>query len=378
MIKYAVIGIGRMGKKHAVNLVKGRVKNAVLTAVCDTDKAKLDAFKAKFPRVRCYTSHKEMLAAEKLDAAIVATPHYFHSQIVIDLLQNSVSALSEKPAAVTVGDAMRAINAKKDGLLYGIMYNQRTNRMYKRAKQIIDSGALGEIKRVNFIVTDWYRSQYYYDMGEWRASWKGEGGGILINQCVHQLDILQWLIGMPQALTAHADTVNRKITVENEATAIMDYPQGFKCVFCASGHELHGTNRLEIAADKGKIVITQLQMKYYKFNKPERRVNQETKRGYGWTWRRLYKYNYGIVNAIRDITIGQQINIIKNFTAALLGKEQLIAEGGEGVKALSLINGIYLSAHKGEKVSFPLDEGEVETMIEQLAREEKNEKNHLS
>lgn len=374
MINYAVIGIGRMGGRHAKNLALGRARGAVLKAVCDLDTQKTEKFIKRFPSVKGYSCYKDMLSKEKLDAVIIATPHYAHVPIAVDALKSGVSVLTEKPAAVTVSEAQRLIEESRrhDNLLCGVMYNQRTNRMYKKAKEIIDSGALGEIKRIDLIVTDWYRSQYYYGMGGWRASWNGEGGGLLINQCVHQLDILQWLVGMPEALTAWAAAKNRQITVENDVTAVMEYGSGVRCCFSASGHELKGTNRLEIAADKGKIVIDKYKMRYYKFKKSEREVNETTKRGYGFTTAKVKRFNYGFFNALHDLIIGQQLNIIKNFTAALEGKDALIAPCSEGVKALSIINGIYLSAYAGKKVSFPLDGGEIDGLYEEFKKTELN------
>ncbi|HOB63915.1 MAG: Gfo/Idh/MocA family oxidoreductase [Clostridiales bacterium] len=375
MIRYAVIGIGRMGSVHANNLAKGRIKGARLVAVCDTDTQKLKDFGAKFPKVALFEDHKTMLSSVKPDAVIVATPHYSHVELVCDALNAGVNVLSEKPAAVEACEAQKAIELAKSlpHLKYGIMYNQRTNRMYAYAKKLLDSGALGEIKRVTLTITDWYRSQHYYDQGGWRACWCGEGGGLLINQCVHQLDVLQWLTGMPVFLTAWAATKNRDITVENDVVAIMDYANGAKCVFTASGHELNGTNLLEIAGDKGRITIGKFKMKYLKFAKSETEVNATTTKGYGRSPYKVKKLTYGIRNILSELrTRGQQANIIRNFTNCLLGKAELIAPGSEGIKALSIINAIYLSAYNGnKKVELPLDYNEYCKLLQKLKEEEK-------
>lgn len=382
MIKYAVVGIGRMGSVHANNIAKGRVKGAKLVAVCDLDAQKLSKFSSKFSDVKTYTDYKEMLALAKLDAVVVATPHYSHVSIVLDALASGVSVLSEKPAAVEAQEAQRAIAfaASRPNLAYGIMYNQRTNRMYAYAKKLIESGALGAIKRVTLTVTDWYRSQFYYNMGGWRASWSGEGGGLLINQCVHQLDILQWLVGMPESITAWASTINRKISVENDVAAVMDYKEGFKCVFTASGHELNGTNLFEIAGDKGRITIGKLKLKYYAFNKSETEVNATTKRGYGFTTYKRKSLTYGIGNLLNELRCwGQQVNILRNFTDYLHKKADLIAPGSEGDKALSIINAIYLSAYRGnQKVNLPFDGGEYNNLLQQLKQKEREQRNEIN
>lgn len=376
MIKYAVIGIGRMGWIHAVNLAKGRVKGAELLAVCDIDAAKLSRFSALFPKVKVFSDHTTMLNEAKPDAAMVATPHYAHIPIVCDLLQAGVNALSEKPAAVQTSEAQKAIDLASTlpHLKYGIMYNQRTNRMYAYAKKLLDGNALGQIKRVNLTITDWYRSQHYYNMGDWRASWNGEGGGLLINQCVHQLDILQWLTGMPQELTAWASTVNRNITVENDVAAVIKYPNGSKCVFTASGHELNGTNLLEIAGDKGRITIGKYKMRYYAFAKSEQEVNATTKKGYGRASCKKKTVRYGITNIIKELLCGgQQINILRNFTDSLAGKARLIACGNEGINALSIINAIYLSAYNNSRtVALPLNTQEYNELLEQLKYKEQS------
>lgn len=374
MKNFAVIGIGRMGSIHAENLIRGRVKSARLVAVCDLDDGKLDKFTAKHKRVLAFTDYKEMLALVKPDAVIIATPHYSHVEIAIYCLENGVNVLSEKPQAVTVGECMRA-NAVAEAhpeCLYGIMFNQRTNRVYAKAKEIVSSGGIGEIRRVTFIVTDWYRSQFYYDMGGWRASWKGEGGGILINQCVHQLDVMQWICGMPVKINATARTVNREIAVENDVTAVWEYKNGATGTFIASGHELHGTNRLEIAGDKGKLVIGKYSLKYVSFERSEQEVNASVTKGYGSVRAHVKRYCYGLFRLIGDLIYGQQIRVVRAFAETLDGNRKApVAFGKEGINALSIINGIYLSAYKNKTAELPLDAEETEALYAELrSREE--------
>ncbi|MFI3229209.1 MAG: Gfo/Idh/MocA family oxidoreductase [Bacillota bacterium] len=375
MKNFAVIGIGRMGGVHARNIVSGKVAGANLIAVCDLDAVKLTKFKEKHPKVHTYGTHQELFANEKLDAVIVATPHYDHIPLVCYAIEHGVNVISEKPQSVAISMAKEGIavaDQHKD-VKYGIMFNQRTNRMYAKAKEIIESGRLGNIKRVTLTITDWYRSQYYYSMGGWRASWWGEGGGLLINQCVHQLDVLQWLIGMPNAITAYAETRCRDITVENDVVAVMEYDGGYKCVFTANGHEIKGTNNLEIAGDKGKITIGKKKMTFIEFNKTETEVNATTKRGYGNTSFKVHKYSYGVVQKLKEIILGgQQANVLRIFTRALEGKGEMIADGREGINALSIINGIYLSSYTGnKKVSLPLDAAAYDAVLAENKEKEK-------
>jgi predicted dehydrogenase len=374
IVRYGIVGVGRMGSIHARNLAKGFVKGAMLAAVCDSDTTKLNKIQSHWPDIAVYEDYAKMFSEGGLDAVVVATPHYSHVQIVIAALQAGLHVLSEKPASVTVSEAQRAIDEarKHPELAYGIMYNQRTNRMYAYAKKLLEQNALGDIKRITLTVTDWYRSQFYYDMGGWRASWKGEGGGLLINQCVHQLDILQWLVGMPEGLTAWAETRNRKITVENDVVAVMDYKNGAKCVFTAIGHELKGSNLLEIAGDKGKITIGKFKMRYLRFAKSETEVNATTKRGYGFTTAKKKTLTYGIGNALNELHCwGQQVNILRDFTSHLRFGTPLLAPGEEGIKALSIINAIYLSAYTGNRrISFPVDPSEYDQLLISLKAKE--------
>ena len=374
MTDFLVIGIGRMGSIHAKNLYKGRVRGARLKAVCDTDADVRAAFKAAHPDVEVYSDYREAAEKSGVNAAIIATPHYSHTEIAEYCITRGINVLSEKPQTVTVGEArrMNEVAEKRSDVLYAIMYNQRTNRMYAYAKKLMDKGALGELRRVTLIVTDWYRSQFYYDMGGWRASWNGEGGGLLINQCVHQLDVLQWLVGLPESLIAVAKTVNRNITVENDVAVIMKYPGGATGEFVASGHEPRGTNRLEIAGDKGKIVIDKHKMLYIAYEKSEREINTTVTKGYGSTRVKKTRVTYGAIRKLTDLVYGQQLRVVKRFADVLNGKAaEPTAYGREGVRALEFINAVYLSAYSGKEVGFPVDAGEYDELIEKLKEEEK-------
>lgn len=262
-----------------------------------------------------------------------------------------------------------AFSAARGGAA-AVMYNQRTNPVYKKAKALIDAGALGEIRRADFIVTDWYRSDAYYKNNSWRASWSGEGGGILINQCVHQLDILQWLIGLPESVYAKMFTKGRDITAENEVAALLRYKNDAVCVLRASGRELNGANRIEIAGDRGRLVMGKYSMKYISWEPSEPEVNTRTVKGYGGAPKRVRRYFYG-PRVVPDLILGQQRRVVANFAAHILNGTDLIAPAKEGIRALSLINGIYLSAWEGREVAFPIDALRYERMLNEKAGNEK-------
>jgi predicted dehydrogenase len=357
MVNFAVIGIGRMGSVHATNLYIGKVSGAKLVCVCDIKQKALDKFTKRHSKVKTYLDYKDMLDVENIDAVIIATEHYFHADIGIDCLKKGKHILVEKPLSVTTTDAKRILNAAKEQNIFAaVMYNQRTNPLYKRAETLVKSGAIGKVQRLNYIITDWYRSQAYYNQGGWRASLKGEGGGMLMNQCVHQLDLIQWIQGMPKSVDARMCTKGRKITTENDVTAIFDYGNGVYLSFSASTHELRGTNRLEIAGDNGRIVIDGLKMRVHTLYKDEPTVNAETKFGYGFVLRKTKKYSHTFGFGINFLRGGQQLNIVKNFANAIMGKEELISPIQDGLNAVELINGIYLSAWTGKKVDLPIDD----------------------
>lgn len=370
MIRYAVIGIGRMGSIHARNLHEGKDELGRLVAVCDVDDEKLKEFKLSAPEIRTYGNYKDILV-DDVDAVIVATPHYSHGEIVRYFLSKGVSVLSEKPQCVSVSEAL-FINetAKNCNANYGIMYNQRTNPVYARAKSIIENQGIGRLRRVEMVVTHWYRSQFYYDMGEWRASWKGEGGGLLINQCVHQIDVLLWLVGMPKNINAKCKTVNRNITVENDVVATMEFDGGATGVFIASGHELYGTNRLEIVGDAGKIIIDDYNLTYIKYLHNEIEVNDSVVEGYGETDAKIEKLSYCGEYRDRDERLGQQLRVIEAFSKHCLGNGEMVADGSEGIRALSLINAIYLSHYSNSTIVLPFAPKEYDDLLKKLVEGE--------
>lgn len=358
MLNFAVIGVGRMGKRHVFNLAHGFLFGVRLKAVCDIDEKALKWCKSYARGANRYEDYKQMIAKEKLDGVIIATPHYSHAEIAVYLIEHGVNTLIEKPASPTVemAKSIAKTAARHPDVKVGVSYNQRSNRMYRKAKKMLSGGELGNIQRVNFIITDWYRSQAYYNQGGWRASYVGEGGGCLMNQCIHQLDILQWLVGMPKEITALAHTKDRNITVENDVSAIFAY-DGFDCAFTASTHEIKGVNRLEIACDKGRLVIGPRSMKIYR-HKSQVEVNRETKFGYGATPSRASVCGYGVFRFIADLLKGQQLRSLRAFAACVRGKGEMLAKIEEGENALQIINAIYLSAFRLQPVALPIDEAE--------------------
>lgn len=375
-VRFGIIGIGKMGSQHCMRFTYGLIKNAVLTAVCDIspDRKKWAEEKLVSKGVEFFDDYKSLIDSGKVDAVLIATPHYDHPVIAVYALEKGLHTLIEKPAGVYT-KAVREMNevaAAKPELVFGIMYNQRTNKLYRFAKELVESGRLGGIKRINWIITNWYRPQAYYDQGGWRGTWAGEGGGVLINQCPHQLDLFQWLGGMPVSVTAHAEIgKNRNINVENDVTAFMEYANGATGVFITSTHDFPGTNRLEIDADKGKLVIEGGKLTFTELAVGETEFNAKNKKFMPRIPSKKIKKSIGLIGQAKMFLFEQHTGIINNFVSAILFKTPLIAPGAEGIRGLTISNAIHLSAWTGEKVVLPIDE---DKFIEELEKRKAEEK----
>ncbi|ASA21416.1 Gfo/Idh/MocA family protein [Paenibacillus donghaensis] len=351
-VRYGIIGIGNMGRAHALSLVN-EIKGAELTAVCDISAERLEWAAERLPAgVLHYLSPAEMFEAHTIDAVLIATPHYDHPTLAIEAFNYGYHVLIEKPAGVYT-KAVQEMNdaAAKSTVKFGIMYNQRTNPLYKKLRDLIQSGELGEIRRTNWIITNWYRSQNYYDSGGWRATWGGEGGGVLLNQDPHQLDLWQWTTGMmPKRVRAFCHFGKyRKIEVEDDVTAYVEYENGATGLFVTTTGEAPGTNRFEITGDNGKIVVEDNQLTFWRLRTPEPQFNAEYKGGFGSP--ECWKCEIPVEEGHGD----QHKGILRNFTNAILNDEPLLAPGEEGIHGLTLSNAMYLSAWTDNWVDLPID-----------------------
>ena len=375
-VRFGIIGIGKMGSLHCLRFTHGLIKNGTLTAVCDISPERKEwaekNLKAK--GVEFFDDYKSLIDSGKVDAVLVATPHYDHPVIATYALSKGLHTLIEKPAGVYT-KAIRELNeyaATKPELTFGIMYNQRTNKLYRFAKELVETGRLGEMKRINWIITNWYRPQAYYNQGGWRGTWAGEGGGVLINQCPHQLDLFQWLGGMPSMIRGYAKVGrNRDINVENDVTAYMEYPNGATGVFITSTHDFPGTNRLEIDGDKGKIVIENNKLVFTELEVAESVFNATNKKFMPSipshkTVKRMSKVGELMMNVF-----GQHTGIINNFTNHIVNGEPLIAPGADGIRGLTISNAIHISSWTGEAVELPIDEDKFIVELEKRKEEKK-------
>lgn len=362
-VRTGIIGVGNMGYAHARALYNGEIDTMCLCALCDTDEERRKILEEDFPGIPVFESHEQLLSSGLCDAAVIATPHRFHSLIACDALDAGLHVLTEKPEDVSVSAAKRLNEkARESGLVFGIMFNQRTNPLFAKAREIVKSGALGTPKRLVWIITNWYRTQAYYDSGSWRATWRGEGGGVLLNQAPHNLDIWQWIFGMPEKLRAECKTAKyHNIEVEDEASIYAEYANGATAVFLTTTGEYPGTNRLEIAGDMGKIVLEEGKLKHWKLSVHERD----------------YCFSASLTDKKPDVEYeeitaeeGEEAHcaILRNFSRAVLYGEELLAPGYDGINELSISNAAYLSSWTGETVTIPFDGEKFDALLEEKRR----------
>ena len=358
-VKLGIIGVGNMGTGHSKNYLDGLMPEIEITAVADRNPARREWAKENLPGVKVFEEGVDLIHSGACEAVLIATPHYQHPTLAIEAFRHGKHVLCEKPAGVytlQVRD-MIAEADKHPELTFGMMFNQRTNCVYRKAKALIDSGALGEIKRMIWVVTDWYRTQSYYDAGAWRATWDGEGGGVLLNQCPHQLDLLQWLCGLPTTVRAFCHEGKwHDIEVEDDVTAYLEFPGGATGVFIASTGELPGTNRLEIACDRGKVVCENGQLTLWRLPQSESAYYRRSASAYPHAETQVEILPLDGENP-------QHVGVLNAFAAHILHGTPLVADGAEGIRALMLSNAMHLSSWTGKPVSLPIDEGEFARLL---------------
>ena len=353
-VRFGMLGCGNIGTTHAKIFMKNQVENGVLTAVCDVNPAKIEKIKEipGMESVATFTDYREMFASGLIDVAIIGVPHYFHPKFTIEALRAGLHVISEKPAGVYTKQVKTMINeAKKHDKLFGMMFNQRTNCVYRKMREMIQNGEIGNIKRINWIITDWYRTQYYYDSGDWRATWSGEGGGVLFNQCPHQLDLLQWVAGMmPSRVHSHCHFGKwHDIEVEDDVTVYLEYENGATGSFVTTTADAPGTNRLEITGDLGTLICEKHTLTFKKLEENERDFCKNANEGFS-------KPKYTTTEVETDGQNPQHSGIFNNFANAVLGIEPLFVSGEEGLNGVEIMDAMLLSTWLDKPVELPFDD----------------------
>lgn len=354
-IRFGIIGLGNQGSYYALSLFdKGAITNGIITALCDINPAKIEAMQSRITNksITYFTDYKQMLDSGLCDAVLVEVPHYSHPEMVIACLNRGINVICEKPAGV-YADQVREMNAVADkkSAKFAMMFNQRTNCVYRKMREIMLSGQLGELQRVTWIITDWYRTQKYYDTGSWRATWTGEGGGVLINQCPHQLDLVSWVVGcQPKYVRGFCEYGKwHNIEVEDEVTAFFEYENGATGMFITTTGETPGTNRFEISGTKGKLVCENNKLIWIKNSEDSRKFSSESEGGFS-------RPKIEVIEVETDGINDQHKGIINNFANALLGLEEFFVDGKEGINGVELMNAIELSGWRGgNRVELPVN-----------------------
>lgn len=351
-VKLGIIGIGNMGSGHIGNLLKGLVPEIELTAVADIREARRAWAKETLPEsVAIFEDGDSLIDSGACDAVLIAVPHYDHPTFAIKAFEKGLHVMCEKPAGVYTKQ-VREMNeaAAKTDKVFGMMFNQRTNHVYRKMKELVSSGDYGKIKRVNWIITDWYRTQAYYNSGGWRATWAGEGGGVLLNQCPHNLDLLQWICGLPVKVQAFCHNGKwHDIEVEDDVTAYLEFENGATGVFITSTADAPGTNRFEVTMEKGKLVCENDTLFLYELEVNEREHCFTSKEGFE-------KPAGHEVKVETDGENLQHVGVLRAFAANILRGEPLVARGEEGINGLTLSNAMHLSSWLGKPVEIPFDE----------------------
>lgn len=364
-VRLGIIGMGNIGRYHAEYLRGGNVKRCELVAVCDPA-APLDRYKP----LKTFTDGEALIHSGEVDAVLIATPHFQHTSLGMAALKAGVHALVEKPISSHKADAERLIAAAQDNprAVFAGMFQLRTEPRYQKVRALLRDGALGRLVRVNWINTDWYRTEAYYASGGWRATWKGEGGGVLLNQCLHNLDMLQWLVGMPQRVRGFCQFGRfHQIEVEDSVTAYLEWANGATGVFLSSTGEAPGTNRFEMVGTMGRLVMENNKLLFTRNETDMLEFSRTARQGFA----RPEVWHIEI--PFQDAVLPHAI-LVQNFVNAILDGEALLAPGPEGIHSVELANVMVYSSLLGQTVELPLDGAAWEARLQQLIAESKVQK----
>lgn len=352
-VSIGVAGTGNIGMQHIELLTTGQIRGAELGATSST---RCEPAAQGLPHFQRF---QDMLESGAVDAVLVATPTMAHPELGEATLRAGLHLLMEKPIAMSVLQAQNLIAQAPSDLAFAVMLNQRYHAAYSKLKSLLDAGVLGELHRFNWTMTAWYRPDIYYQVSSWRGTWHGEGGGLLINQCIHNLDILQWLFGMPSSLSAHIGLGRyHDIEVEDDVAAIMKFDSGMSGVLVASSGEAPGVNRLEIVGDQGMLVYDDQTIKLLRTDQPVSAHCRDTREMFG-----VPEVSEEFIAL--DAEVNQHGAVIENFVSAIQGREALATPAEEGLGSLQLANGMLLSSWTGGTVELPLDSQEYESQLQQ-------------
>ncbi|MBQ2933525.1 MAG: Gfo/Idh/MocA family oxidoreductase [Clostridia bacterium] len=371
-IKLGIIGFGNMGTGHTSNIMGGNCPEVDLVAICDKNPDRCEFGKSKYPdaNITYFTDAIEMLDSGLINACLVAVPHYDHAKYSMECMKRGIHVMCEKPAGVYTRQVreMIAESEKHPEVVFGMMFNQRTNPVYRKMHELVHSGKYGEIRRTNWLITNWYRSQAYYNSSDWRATWAGEGGGVLLNQCPHQLDLWQWICGMPVKVQSKIKYGKwHDIEVDDDVTTFVEYENGATGVFITTTGDGKGTNRFEVQMDGAKLVVEDDKLTVTEFEMKESEFTKTNTEVFGM----VKTHNLEIEIESKN---PQHIGVVNAWAGKILHGTPLIAEGAEGLKGVILSNAMHLSDFLGREVEIPFDEDlYYEELMKRVATSKKKE-----
>ncbi len=368
-VRLGIVGLGNIGKFHTSYLLENKISRCTLAAVSDAFAPSMEPFKSK-PGVKTFASAEEMIRSNEIDAIVIATPHFLHTTLGIDALKNGLHIMVEKPISAHKADAERLIATAKEhpNQVFAGMFQMRVEPRYQKIRKLIQNGDLGEIVRINWIITDWFRTEAYYASGGWRATWKGEGGGVLLNQCLHQLDMLQWLCGMPARVRGFCQLGRfHNIEVEDNITTYLEWPNQATGVFVSSTGEAPGTNRFELVGTRGKIVLENNKVTFTRNDADMVEFSKTSKSGFAKP--EVWNIDIPVDNANNPHGI-----LMQNFVDSILDGTPLIAPGAEGMGSVELANVLLYSSLINQTVEMPMDSAAWEKKLNQLIAESRHEK----
>ncbi|MBQ7407196.1 MAG: Gfo/Idh/MocA family oxidoreductase [Clostridia bacterium] len=353
-VKFGIIGCGNISQCHIGNFEEGKIKDGVMVAICDINPDKIEATKKRYgDKFEVFTDAREMLNSGKIDAVLICTPHYLHPELAIAAMDAGVHCIVEKPAGVYTLQVKEMLErAKTAKTKLSMMFNQRTNPAFKKMREMVATGKIGDVKRTNWIITNWYRTQEYYDSGSWRATWSGEGGGVLYNQSPHQLDLFQWIVGMmPSKVHAFCHFGKwHNIEVEDDVTCYVEYPNGATGVFITTTADAPGTNRFEITGTKGTLLFENDKLYFTELEIDEREHCFATNLSFATPEKKE------TVEVPLEGENSQHAGVCQNFVDAILGRDTLFAPVADGLNGVILANSMLLSTWLGKTISLPFDD----------------------
>ena len=371
-IKLGIIGFGNMGTGHTSNIMGGNCPEVELVAICDKNPERCEFGKNKYPdaNITYFTDAIEMLDSGLIDSCLVAVPHYDHAKYSMECMKRGIHVMCEKPAGVYTRQVreMIAESEKHPEVVFGMMFNQRTNPVYRKMYELVHSGKYGEIRRTNWLITNWYRSQAYYNSSDWRATWAGEGGGVLLNQCPHQLDLWQWICGMPVKVQSKIKYgAWHDIEVDDDVTTFVEYENGATGVFITTTGDGKGSNRFEVQMDGAKLVVEDDKLTVTEFEMKESEFTKTNTEVFGM----VKTHNLEVEIEEKN---PQHIGVVNAWAGKILHGTPLIAEGAEGLKGVILSNAMHLSDFLGREVEIPFDEDlYYEELMKRVATSKKKE-----